>query len=271
LAGPNWTLTAGRQLSPNEIAIATVEAFGQTYWGSSAGYGIGTLQSPGSAAVLGGGCQGATVRINNSVQGTFTGGPVTAKLMVAAGDENDRGTGRFISPNVTFVSGPVTLTASYARMRQCAPDIAAGAGPAWQSEIVAGGAYDFGVAKLFAGYYNWNPSEANKTVTPTVFINHKAVWIGARVPAGPAGLGNFIAQVARLTEEFRGQADAKGTSIGLTYEYLLSKRSRLYVSGARVSNNAQARFGLAAATTTQAAAALNADPKVLSVGMVHIF
>lgn len=269
LSGRQWTLTAGRQYGPNEIAMTQVEAFGQNYWGSSAGYGIGTLQSPGSAAIGGAGCQGASVRLNNSVQGTYTAGGVTGKLLIGAGDENDRGTGRYINPSVTYASGPLVVAAGYARMRQCAPDIAAAAAPDWQSEIVAGAAYDFGVAKLFVGYYNWNPSEANKTVSPTTYVNHKVLWVGTRVRVG--GQGTVIAQVARVTDEFRGQDNAVGTSVGLTYEHALSKRTRAYVSGGYLKNNERARFGLAAATSGLTTAGLGADPKVLSVGMVHSF
>jgi predicted porin len=268
LGGANWTLTAGRQYSPNEVSITAAEAFAQTYWGSSAGFGIGTLQSPGSGTVLGAGCQGATVRINNSVQGTYTAGPVTAKLMVGAGDENERGSGRMVNPGVTYAAGPLMLTAGYTRIRQCALDIAADASPDWQTEVVLGGTYDFGAAKLFTGYYNWNPSEANKTVTTTTYTNHKVVWLGARVPVGQ---GNVITQVARLKQTFDGQADATGTLIGLTYEHYLSKRTRVYVSSARLSNNERSRFGITAATAAQPVTGLGADPKVLSLGTVHTF
>lgn len=266
LGGNNWSLTAGRQYGPNEIAITAAEAQAQNYWGSSAGWGIGTLQSPLSTA--GSGCQGATVRINNSVQGTYTLGGWTGKLMVAAGDENERSTGRFVNPNITYSAGPLMLTAGYARFKQCAADIPANASPDWQTETVIGGSYDLGVAKLFAGYYNFNPSEDNKTVTATTYVNHKVIWLGTRVPVGN---GIVIAQLARLQQEYRGQGDGKGLSYALTYEHSLSKRTRAYVSAAYIDNNDRARFGLAAATATQAAGGFGANPKALSVGVSHLF
>lgn len=263
-----WSVTLGRQYSPTELAITAADALAQNYWGSSAGYGIGTLQSPGAATVLGAGCQGATLRINNSVQGSWTAGGFTGKLMFGAGDENSNGSGRVINPSVTYSSGPLMLTAAYTRIRQCAQDIAATAKPGWQTETVIGGSYNFGPASLFTGYYNFNPSEANKVVGPTTFVNHKAMWLGTRIPVGQSG--TILAQVARLNQVLSGD-DAKGTSIGVTYAYDMSKRTRLYISTARLKNNSQAKFSLAGATASQPAGGLGAIPKVFSVGLSHTF
>jgi predicted porin len=160
------------------------------------------------------------------------------------------------------------LTAAYTRIRQCAQDIAATASPDWQTETVVGGTYNFGPAWLFAGYYNFNPSEANKVVVPTTFVNHKAFWLGTRIPVGTAG--TIKAQVSQLRQEFSGD-DAKGTAIGLAYLHSLSKRTTVYVSTARMKNNAKANFSLVGATASQAAGGLGLSPKVLSLGMSHTF
>jgi predicted porin len=263
-----WSVTMGRQLSPTNLAMAAADAMGQTHWGSTSGSGLGTLQSPGSASVQGAGCQGATTRINNSAMGTWTGGGFTGRLLVGAGDEKSTGSGRVVNPSITYDSGPLTLTAAYTRIRQCAQDIAATANPEWQTEVLVGGAYKIGAASLFAGYYNFNPSEDNKVVGPTTFVNHKAFWLGTRIPVGTAG--TIKAQVTQLRQEFSGD-DATGTSIGLAYLHSLSKRTTVYVSGAHMSNNANAKFGLAGATSSQAADGLGTSPKVLSLGVTHSF
>ena len=267
LGGANWSLSLGRQYSPNLIAMQTSDAFQQNYWGSSSLYGLGTLQSPGSSAQIGAGCQGATVRINNSVLGSYSSNGFTGRLMVGAGDENTRGSGRYVSPSLTYSAGPLMLTAAYARMKQCAPEITATASPQWQTEATLGGSYDFGVAKLFAGYYLWDPSEAGRAAKPT-YLKQRAHWLGTRVPVGSQG--TLIAQVARLKQQ-RATADAQGTSLGITYEHALSKRTRVYVSGARMWNGDTASFGLGATTAVQPASGPGADPQVLSFGITHSF
>lgn len=267
-ADQGWGVTLGRQLSPSNVALGTADAMGQTHWGSTSGSGLGTLQSPGSAGVQGAGCQGATTRINNSAMGSWTGGGFTGRLMFGAGDENASGSGRLVSPSITYQSGPLMVTAAYTRIRQCAQDIAATAKPDWQTETVVGGAYDFGAARLFAGYYNFNPSEANQVVGPTTFVNHRVFWVGTRIPVGTTG--TIKAQVMQLKQELSGE-DASGTSIGLAYLHSLSKRTTVYVSTARMKNNSQAKFGLAGATAVQSADGLGASPKVLSLGVTHSF
>lgn len=267
-ASQGWGITLGRQLSPANVAMGTTDAMGQTHWGSTSNSGLGTLQSPGAAGVQGAGCQGATTRINNSAMGSWTGGGFTGRLLVGAGDENSRGSGRVVSPSITYDSGPLMLTVAYTRIRQCAQDIAVTASPDWQTETVIGGAYNFGAARLFAGYYNFNPSEANKVVGPTTFVNHKVFWLGTRIPVGTTG--TIKAQMAQLRQEFSGE-DAKGTSIGLAYLHSLSKRTTVYVSTARMKNNSQAKFGLVGATASQAAEGLGTSPKVLSIGVSHTF
>jgi len=263
-----WSVSLGRQLSPSNTAMVTADAMAQTHWGSTSNSGLGTLQSPGAATVQGAGCQGATTRINNSVQGVWSGGGFTGRLLVGAGDENAQRSGRVVNPSVTYESGPLTLTASYLRIRQCAQDIVATATPAWQKETVLGGVYNFGPAALFAGYYNFNPSEDNKVVGPATFVNHKSFWLGTRIPVST--VGTVKAQVTQFRQEMSG-GDARGTAIGVAYLHSLSKRTTVYVSTAHIKNNAKASFGLIGATSSQPAGGLGADPSVLSLGMTHTF
>lgn len=267
IGGDGWGVTLGRQYSPTLLAMASVDAFQQNYWGSTAGYGIGTLQSPGSAATAGAGCQGATVRINNSVMGTYSVDGFTGRLLLGAGDENGRDTGRVINPSLSYANGPLMLTAAYTRLSQCAPDITAAASPEWQDEATVGGTFDFKVAKLFAGYYLWNPSEQNRVSTPA-FRKHQAYWIGTRIPVGVPG--TIIAQVAKQ-EQDRAAGDAEGLTFGITYEHALSKRTRLYASAGRTWNEDNASFGIASTTAAQTASGPGADPRVVSFGMTHIF
>lgn len=264
LAGANWSLTMGRQYSPNLLAVYVSDALSQVYWGSSSAFALGVQ---GGSAAAGSGCQGTTSRVNNSVLGTYKVGAVTGRLMVGAGDENSSGTGRFINPSLTYSDGPLIVSAGAGRLRQCVADIPAGAAPAWQSEGNVGAAFNFQVAKVFAGYNFWDPSEANRTISATTNLKQSAAWVGVVVPVGTA---NVMAQVARLKQSQRG-GDATGTSVAVVYEYGLSKRTKVYANAAKVLNDGRARFGLVAATASQSASAVGADPRVFSVGMTHSF
>jgi len=264
LGGSNWSVTMGRQYSPNLVAVFVTDALSQVYWGSTSGFALGVQ---GGSATAGSGCQGSTSRVNNSLLGTYKAGPLTGRLMVSAGDENTRGTGRFVNPSLTYSDGPLLVNAGYGRLRQCVGDIAANATPAWQSEGNVGASFDFKFAKAFAGYNFWDPSESNRTIAATTSLKQSATWVGVVVPVGNA---NLMAQVAHLKQSQRG-GDASGTSLGLVAEYALSKRTRVYVSAAKVWNDERARFGMVGATASQSAANAGADPRALSVGTTHNF
>lgn len=268
-SGNTWALTFGRQLSPSEIAITTADTLGQNYWNSTAGYGIGTLMSPAGNAVVGSGCQGATVRVNNSVLGSYSAGGFTGRFMAGLGDESSQTTGRLVNPSIEYKDGPLTLTAAYTRMRQCQADFpTALTAPGWQTEKIVGGSYDFGVASLFAGYYAFDPSEANKVVGPATLLEQKVYWIGARIPVGASG--TLLAQVSRLKAE-RTTSEGTGTGLGFTYVHTLSKRTRVYVSSGRMQNNATGNFTLAAATASQPNGGAGTKPNVISFGVTHTF
>lgn len=264
IGGKDWSLTMGRQYSPNLLAVYVTDTLSQVYWGSTSGFALGVQ---GGSAAAGSGCQGTTSRVNNSILGTYKVGSLTGRLMVSAGDEATNGTGRFVNPSVTYSEGPLIVNAGYGRLRQCAGDIPAGTAPEWQSEGNVGAAYNFKVAKMFVGYNFWDPSEANRTITATTNLKQSATWAGVVVPVGNA---NFMAQVARLKQSQRG-GNAEGTSLGLVYEYSLSKRTKLYANAAKVWNDGRGRFGIVGATASQGASAAGADPRVLSLGVTHSF
>lgn len=89
---------------------------------------------------------------------------------------------------------------------------------------------------------------------------------GASIGFGTGKLFGNV-QTNRLT------GGAKGTSLAVAYAYDLSKRTNLYTSYARMSNNELATFGLNSSSTnvTPLATSLGADPSVLSVGLRHRF
>lgn len=262
-----WSFSAGRQYSPVNIAIATADTLGQTYWGNLQVTGNGLYQSPGSGTSDGG--FQATGRVNNSLAGTLTTGPVTWRGMFALGDERDSGAGRLYAGSATYSSGNLTVVGAFTRFRQYFRDIPADADPAWQSEWLIGGSYDFGVAKVHVGHYVFDPSEENKTLAATTLERTQSSWLGAKAPAFG---GTLLAQAVVTRFEYPTAPTGRGTSLALAYEYPLSKRTLLYVSGARVRNNDTGAMVIFGGTSTlNIPAVLGADPRVVTVGMRHVF
>lgn len=266
LTARNWSVTAGRQYSPMWLSHTFSDAFGQTYWGNSQST---LLASASPASVPGDGGYGALSRVNNSVILSAFTGPWLGRVMLAAGEENSLGGGRLVNPSLTYQSGPVGLTASFAHLRQYNKDLPAGAQPHWQNAWQVGGYYDFGPAKVFGSYYVYDPSEANVTLRSTTALKIKAYWVGAQVPIG---LGKVITQLTSTRQDrIPGVAQGKATTFGIAYEYALSKRSFLYTAYGQVNNNGTSAVSLYGATASIAPRAIGDDPKALSVGMRHNF
>jgi predicted porin len=262
-----WSVSAGRQYSPINLALAAADAAGQIYWVNTNTTGNGFYQSQSATAADAG--NQATLRVNNSVLGTLAVGGTTLRAMVGAGDENSSGSGRMWNVSATYASQPLMLTASYLRFRQFAKDSIVPASAARQTEMMIGGAYDFNVLKLFSGYYRFNPSEENKVITATTFSQTSSAWVGTRIPLG---INMLIAQAYRTRFNHVRTPSGNATSIGLTFEHPLSKRTTLYTSYGQVNNDANASTGLIAATAiVNYPSALGVDAQALSLGMRHLF
>lgn len=271
-----WSVTAGRQYSPLDIAFAQSDALGGVYWGNvvnNSGHGI--YES--LAAAPGGGAFQSPGRVDNSLQFSWTSGPVAAKLLVGAGNENSRGTGRLINPHISYTSGPLQIHGSYVRMRQNSEAITATAAPEWLSEWMVGGSYDFGPVRLFTGYFKLNgpKNQGNLSAaakgSPFAYTWSKtaSTWLGARMPVGAHGV--FSAQVARVNYDYASSAAGKGLVLGFVYEHSLSKRTTLYANFGQTSNNAYANGPLISAVPVLFSNGYGSDVRALSFGVRHTF
>jgi predicted porin len=171
-----------------------------------------------------------------------------------------RGTNRFAGLGAEYTHGDLYLTASYQTLEF---PVVAGTPAAFtgatqhRDDGLAGVKYDFGSFALAAGYWRMG---APQSVSDA--------WLGASVKLGP---GTVLAQVQRFRQDNPAGAERKGTALGLAYTYPLSKRTTLYASYGRTTNNATGSFGVASSGMTLAAGAVGADPSALAVGMRHNF
>jgi len=280
LSGTNWTLTAGRQYSPLDIAYGVADAFNGVYWGNVVGAsGHGNYQSLGSVA--GSGTHNSTARVDNSVQGTMTFGPVTGKLMYALGNEGTNKAGRLINPAISYVQGPVNVQASYLRLKTPASMLVAGANPESMTEWVVGGSYDFGPAKLSTGVYEFRgprdrtriaaiatPGAAGASPFAYDWREQRAIWLSASAPVGP---GVVSLSVSRHRYDYATGPDGRSWVFGARYEHFLSKRTSLYVSAGKVLNDGRARTPLVSTISAVVPNGFGSDPRAASIGMQHRF
>jgi predicted porin len=210
-----------------------------------------------------------------------TNGPFTGRLMVAAGNENSRGTGRMVNPGIAFTSGPLTLNASMAIFRQNVEAITATATPEWLRQFVIGGSYNFGGFTLFTGYFGFNgpKNQANNSPVATVgapgaspfafsWEKTRSYWLGGRIPLGA---GTAVVSATNSRYEFATGDDGKSVAVCLVYEYPLSKRTLIYGSYGQVTNNALVRSPLIATVSAVLPNGFGSDVRATSVGMRHTF
>jgi GBP family porin len=266
-----WSVSAGRQFSPLTLSMISVDPFGWQYFGNTLGTGIGLHESPGEGPGSGG--FQATGRVNNSMFGTFKSGSFAVAGMAAFGDEDARGSGRMLGASSTYSDGSLLVTGAFSRFRQYAGAITPTATPQWQSQFLAGASYDFKVLKVSAGYYAFKPENAGRTpgapngLDPR-FDRSATAWIGARMPLG---LGALLVNVMRSKYEYSSNADGKGTSVGVAYEHLLSKRTALYASYGQVNNSGSGLMPLFAAIPAVIPGAQGEDLKGYALGIRHAF
>lgn len=111
--------------------------------------------------------------------------------------------------------------------------------------------HDFGAAKV---HFIYGSNKNNVTV------NNTDLLLGVSVPFGDS---NFMASYIRKDDKTVANADANQFALG--YTYALSKRTNVYTSYARISNNKGANYTVGDATDA------GSGNKTLNVGIRHKF
>ena len=126
-----------------------------------------------------------------------------------------------------YTNGPIFLNAIYDQSNSSPAVIGV---PNQKTKVTnLGGTYDFGVAKAHVMF--------DRTKTDAGG-NARDVLVGATVPFGAS---NFLVDYIKHTDKTTNNSDAKQYAIGYTYS--MSKRTTLYTSYSRVTNDSAAAFG----------------------------
>lgn len=184
------------------------------------------------------------VRVNNSVAyvaPNLSGLNMTAMYGFGEVAGNSSGS-RVLAMSADYNSGPVAASFAYHNTRNAA-------GTDSQRVVFGGAAYDFGVVKLHG---------AVSTVKGLGTVDLRDSMIGV---SKVIGNGRLIASYIQKQNRAIDSADAHQYALG--YVYSLSKRTALYTSAARVSNEANSGIN--------AGGVNGATDKVFDVGLRHSF
>lgn len=257
LETPYGTVLLGREYTPLfYTAVSTDTVRGAQY--------LGNIQS--LTALIGG--PERTARISN---GIVYASPVMSGYRVRAaygfGSQSPGGAGRppkdaneTVALGAEYVGNGLTVSGSLQNVKVPLT----GGTPAVFTTVVdrrdaaLGVRYLFGRFTLAAGHFRVikAPVEGSDT------------WLGGGVTFGD---GTLYAQLQRLEQDNPAGAKKRGTILGMTYAYNLSKRTTVYTSYGQTSNNATGTFGLSGNDVVIAAGGAGAKPRALAVGLRHAF
>ncbi len=248
LDGNFGTVSMGRQYSAQFIALDSIDPFGTGLAGNS----INLFTMPNG------------IRNNNSIKyATPSMGGFTADVMYGLGEvAGNSSAKRSIGGSVGYAAGPLVVNLSYEKDNAAANTATSvttvSTGSTKNTQL--SGSYDFGVAKLAAAYRKDKADQIVASTGPSAQVNADNFLVGVTVPFGASA---FLASYIRHNDKLAANQDANQFALG--YTYALSKRTNLYTSYARISNDNGAGFTVSDAT------AGGTNEKAFNVGVRHKF
>lgn len=249
------TLLLGRDYTPMYYTALATDTFKLAY--------LGNVQA---LLALGGGSE----RLARMSNGIFYTSPQFGGLRMRAaygfGAESAGGPGMppkdaqtLYGLGADFSTGGLVLSAAYQEIKL--PSVGgsplAFTGLRTRRDTILGAQYRTGPWLLSAGHFRVNaPARGEDT------------WLGAGYTFGA---NTVKLQVQRLRQDSPSGKDRRATVVGAVYEHALSKRTQLYTSFSRTSNNATGQFGVTGSDTSFAAGAAGAKVDVLALGLRHSF
>ncbi len=223
LTGDFGTVKAGRQYTPQFYFFDAVDPFDL---GFTSGHAGASTSTGGVFAFL---APNTAWRVDNSVSYQTPGGlnGFSAMGLYAAGEAaGDNSKNRSVGLNGQYAAGPFYVGAAYYKQND-----AVAAGNGLKSAFV-GATYDFGVAKGAFGYAKETSDDSK--------IDTKGFTFGVTVPVTPAD--SILATVARVNNNAVATANTS-TQLAVGFTHSLSKRTNLYGSLSRTSNDANVNGG----------------------------
>jgi predicted porin len=223
LEGDFGTVKMGRQYTPQFYFFDAVDPFDLGFTSGSAGASTST------GGVFGF-LSNSAWRVNNSVsyQSKDISG-FSARALYGFGEvAGNNSANRSVGISGQYAAGPVYVGAVYYKQNDVAGN--------GVKSVLVGGTYNFGVAKAAVGY--------SKDTSDTNSVDQKGYMIGVTVPVTTAD--TFLATAARSKNNLFSTANTS-TQLAIGFTHALSKRTNLYTSFSRNTNDANVnQAGLAA-------------------------
>ncbi|MGH6637678.1 MAG: porin, partial [Polaromonas sp.] len=202
---------------------------------------------------------GFNTRFNNSVKYTspsFSG--FSGSVMYAFGEDKTQaiGASRTVSANLKYANGPILVSGGY---QSEGATRTATTKPALQNTLLSV-AYDFGVAKVGAGFNRAKFKDVVFAPTGRELAKQNEYSLSVAVPLGATTLSAGWARS-------KGDDLGKSTGFGVQALYALSKRTTLYAGAASTKNYDK----LAAATVVLAPTSNIARTTTYAAGLRHTF
>jgi len=194
---------------------------------------------------IGGGPSGR--RIDNSiVYGTPEMGGFVSELIYGMGEQaGDTSKGRQMGFSAGYINGSLSFQVAQLVANSITTPVVS------TKNSMIGGSYDFKKVKLYSMY------EINKTDASTAAVNTRDWLLGVSAPFGASTvLASYI------DHKNKALADSDSRQIAIGYTYTLSRRTDLYTSYSRLSNETLAKLKVETAGTAD---------RIVNAGIRHLF
>lgn len=170
-------------------------------------------------------------------------GGLQAEFMFAPDENAANNVGRHMAGRVSFENGPLSVSLSYGSTNVSTNGTSTGK----YKQLGLAGSYDFGVAQLLASVYR---DDLPYGTYGTVTAGSEDRWlIGVNIPVGT----DLIRASYARTNARKGTAGYNGsdaTKLAVGYVHNMSKRTAVYGTIARVSNDGAANFAISGGAST---------------------
>lgn len=236
-SNPKWgRLTMGRHYS---VLHTTLSAYteGGLIWGHALNYFR----------------DGTVLRLDNSLRyesPDFAG--LSFKLMKAFG-EQPGSTGNVLNPSFDYRNGKWKVGGSFMQRHKTAANT--------ERYTTVGASYDFGPVSTSLAYYTLRDDLAHATS-----LARNAYEISAAVP-----LGTNMLWLAYGEAKGKARAETGASSLSLRFDYVLSKRTRLYTGYSLIRNDSNASFTINSASNAGLAVVAGNRVAQAIAGVSHSF
>jgi predicted porin len=215
LKGKFGEVRMGRDYTPTFLNVLAYEPWGYVGVASMANSRLGGGFSPATT----------TVRANNSISYFLpAAGGLFGQVMVAAG-EGATGN-KYIGAQLGYAAGPIRVSGAFGKTYKTGTmfdDL---------KNISFGGSYNLGFMTILGVY-----EKSDYRVSSSFKNEQKMATLGVNVPIGAGTIKASYAKFGGSANRFRD------TTIGLGYQYDLSKRTTLYTHFGRIANEGTSNQG----------------------------